>query len=215
MARKSVIRFWCCAVVLLVWGSRAHALGVLDQKLDLKTIEKMAATGQVIHLEYKGGVLQYRMVCTLIDAPLDKVWKALTDFENYHKFTPEMMPPKVTKISSTEFRADFTLQIEIYGPLKTTQKYSVQYNLEKPVLYMHDPKGPRPPRNKANFWKLAPAGNGKKTLVFYFDKAPDLKDLGSFVHGIVKDRPELALALQVSPVSIQVQELKKYVEKKK
>ena len=188
---------------------------VLDEKLDVKTLKTMAEKGQLIHLQYdEQGLLEYRMVCTLVNAPIEKVWHVLTDFENYKQFIPGMATPKVNKVSDNEYIVDFTLNIEIFGPIKSTQKYSIRYNPSQPYLYMSDPAKKRPPKNELDFWQLVKIDGGKRTLVFYLDKAPDLKELGNFVYGIVKEKPELALALQVSPVSIMVQEMKDYAERR-
>ena len=196
-------------------GGQAQAKRVLDEKLDLKTLTTLATNGQLIYFEQHGGNITDRLVVTLINAPLDKVWSVITDFSNYNKFIPTMLPPKVTKKSDKEYNVDFVLDISIYGPIKTTQKYSTAYELSKPYLYMYEVGKPKVTKDKANYWKLVPVAGGKKTLVFYLDKAPDLKSLGTLVYNIASTKPELALALQVSPVSIVVQQLKEYVERKK
>jgi hypothetical protein len=59
---------------------------------------------------------------------------------------------------------------------------------------------------------MASVDGGKRTLLFYLDPAPDLSKMGSLVSSVVKEKPELGLALQVSPVSIMVQGIKKYIE---
>ena len=215
MFKKTVSIIVPLLVFTVVLTISAPTKRVLDESLDMKTLQKMASTGQLIHLQYdKSGKLTHRMVATLINAPLDTVWKTVTDFKNYNKFIPGLQPPKVRQISKTEYVVDNTLNVEIYGPIKNTNKYSVGYELKKPILYMYDPSKKKPAQSEMNIWKLVKVDGGKKTLIFYLDEAPDLKDLGSFVYGIVKDKPELSLALQVSPVSIMVQQLKNYVEKK-
>lgn len=201
-------------IFTVVLTAAAPTSRVLDENLDMKTLQKMASSGQLIHLQYdKSGKLAYRMVATQVNAPIDKVWKVVTDFKNYNKFIPGLQPPKVRQLSKTEFVVDNTLNVEIYGPIKTVNKYSVGYELKKPMVYMYDPSKKKPDQSEMNLWKLVDV-DGKKTLIFYLDEAPDLKDLGTFVYGIVKDKPELSLALQVSPVSIMVQQLKTYAEKK-
>ena len=203
------------AIALAGFAGQAQAKRVLDEKLDLASLQKMAAMGQLIHLEYKGNTLVNRMVCVLVNAPPAKVWTVITDFANYHKFVPDMLPPKVTKLSATEYKVDFTLDIKILGPVKTTQKYGMLYSLENPYLYMYDPTKAKGSKANASYWKLVPVNGGKKTMLFYLDEAPDLGKMGSLVVNVVREKPELALALQVSPVSIMVQEIKKYVEGKK
>lgn len=214
MIRRAAVTL-LIAVALAGFAGQAQAKRVLDEKLDMATLQKMAASGQLIHLEYKGNTLVNRMVCVLVKAPPAKVWAVITDFGNYHKFVPEMLPPKVTKISATEYKVDFTLDIKILGPVKTTQKYSMLYSLENPYLYMYDPAAAKGPKASASYWKVVPVSGGKQTMLFYLDAAPDLGKMGSLVVNVVKEKPELALALQVSPVSIMVQEIKKYAEGKK
>jgi hypothetical protein len=209
------IAFALCLAIALAIGGAAQAKRVLDENLDLKTLQKMAEMGQVIHLEYKGNTLVNRMVCVVINAPLDKVWNAITDFKNYHKIITSMLPPVVTKKSDKEYKVDFTVDVKIAGPIKSTNKYSMLYVLEKPMLYMYDPAKPKGLKQNAGYWKLVSIEGGKKTLVFYLDAAPDLNMLGSLVVNFVKEKPELGLALQVSPVSIMMQGFKNYIENKK
>jgi hypothetical protein len=215
---KRICTLLCAGVVLLalVFAGPAEAKRVLDEKLDMDTLEKMAATGQIIHLEYRGNTLINRMVCTLVNAPPDKVWGVITGFSKYYKFIPFMLPPAVTKVAPNDFRVDFTLDITIIGPIKTTMKYSIEYVLEKPYLYMYDnPDKPKGPKAEANYWKVVPVEGGKKTLLFYLDKPPDLAKMGLLVANIIRSQPAISVGLQVSPVSIAVAEIKKYSERMK
>ena len=197
-------------------GPASGAKKVLDKKLDMETLREMAEMGQLIHLEYKGNTLVHRMVCTLIDAPPDKVWNVISDFSKYPKFIPFMKPPGITKVAPNDLRVDFTLDITIIGPIKTIQKYSTEYVLEKPYLYMYDePDKPKGPKSEANYWKVVPVEGGKKTLLFYLDRPPDLAKMGLLVANIIRAQPVISVGLQVSPISIAVGEIKKYCERKK
>lgn len=213
--RAYLLLFISVCLLTMLSSGPAAAKSVLDEKLDMGTLQKMASTGQLIHLEYKGNVLVNRMVCTLVNAPPDKVWAVITDFRNYHRFIPFMQPAKITKISANEYKVDFTLDITIIGPIKTTLKYANEYILEKPYLYQYDPTLPKTAKSEFNYWKIVPVDGGKKTLLFYLEKPPDLAKLGTLVANIVRTKPEIGLGLQVSPISIAVAEVKKYVERKK
>jgi hypothetical protein len=185
---------------------------VLDENLDLKTIKTLIEHGQLFNMIYNDkGELAYRMCAVLVYAPPDLVWKVITDFKNYDKFVPDMLPPVLRNEKKNEITVDFTLKISIVMGISTTQKYSTRYVLSKPMLYMYDTENKL---REPGFWKLVPVDDDTRTMLFYYDAAPDLSKMGKLVDGVTKAKPEFALALQVSPVSILVNEAKAYIEKK-
>ncbi len=189
-----------------------HAKNVLDEQLDQKTIKKMLEYGQLLDLIYdEKGELTHRMCAVLVNAKPDIVWNVITDFENYDKFVPGMEPPVLKNKKKDEITVDFTLKIKIVMGVNSTQEYSTRYVFRKPILYMYDPKdGSKEP----GFWKIVPVDNGTQTILYYYDPAPDLTKMGALVAGVVKAKPEFALALQVSPISILLNQTKAYAEQK-
>ena len=199
------------AFCLLISARCALAQDVLREELDTATIKKMAEYGQLINLIYNDeGELTHRMHAVVINAPLDTVWDVITDYQNYDRFVPEMMPPEIRSSDDESTVVDFTLKIRIIMGVSSTQKYATEYIKEKPVLHMRNPDDPA---DKGGYWKLEPVEDGEKTLTFYFDPAPDLSKMGRLVEGITKSKPEFRIALQVSPVTILLNETKAYVEK--
>lgn len=209
-------RLFCALALVLTFAAFAGAAEkgktILDQNLDQKTIMALIEHGQLFNLIYNDkGELTHRMCAVLANAPLDFVWNVITNFENYDKFVPGMLPPALRDEKKNEVTVDFILKINIIMGISSTQKYSTRYVLAKPILYMHDPENSS---SEPGFWKLVPVDGGKRTILYYYDPAPDLSKLGKLVDGVTKAKPELALALQVSPISILLNETKAYIEKK-
>jgi len=210
MKRFHVIAAAVLCLFVLVQTAVAEE-NILDQDLDIKTIKKMAEHGQLINLIYNDqGELTHRMHAVVINADLDTVWGVITDYKNYDKFVPEMIPPKIRESEDDRTIVDFTLKIRIIMGVSSTQEYSTMYVEEKPVLHMLNPDKPD---EEGGFWKLVPVENGEKTLAFYYDPVPDLSEMGRLVAGVAKSKPEFAIALQVSPVTILMNETKAYIEK--
>jgi hypothetical protein len=209
--RKLLVPAVVCAFLIVSLLARA-AVNPLEQNLDQDTLIKLAEKGQLFNMIYnEKGELTHRLCVIMVDASPDVVWGVITDFKNYDKFIPDMDPPVVRNKKEDEITVDFTLKIKIVGPIATTQKYSTRYVMKKPKLYMYDPEDSSV---EPGFWQLTPIDGGKRTLVYYYDKAPDLMEMGKLVSGLVTTRPEFALALQVSPVSILLNQTKEYAEKK-
>lgn len=187
----------------------AAAKNVLEEELDINTLKLMAKHGQLIHLSYDGEKLSRRMVAMLADAPLDAAWKAISDIRRYHEYVPEMLQPKIISEKDGEITVEHTVQVKVIMGIKATEKYSTRYVFKKPRMYMHDPESPA---REPGYWELVPVEDGKKTLILYFDEAPDLMKMGKMVQLVVSAKPELALALQVSPVSILVKSMKSRAE---
>lgn len=210
MRRFAPIVAFALCVFLLSFPGFARSKNVLDEKLDMKTLVTLTKHGLLISLEDVDGKLKYRMVSALVNAAPDKVWRVLTRFEDYGNFVPEMVQPVIEKRTKTETVVAFTLEIRILGPIKSTQNYKTRYVFKKPRLYMYSLDDPR---LEPGYWEVTPVDGGKKTLLFYIDTAPDLMKMGTLVSSVVKAKPELGLAIQVSPITILVQAIKTESEK--
>ena len=195
----------CAVAMFLIASSTFAAKKVLDENLDTNTLKLMAQHGQLIHLAYDGEDLTYRTVIMLVDAPLDVVWSVITDIENYGKFIPEMLAPKIVSKKNDEVIAEHTVQVKIILGVSASEKYTTRYVFKKPRVYMNDPKKPK---IEPGYWEVKPVDGGSKTLLLYTDHAPNLAEMGTMVKTVVRVKPELGLALQVSPVSILVKAMK-------
>lgn len=183
---------------------------VLEENLDVETLKLMAGHGQLIHLSYDGEELTYRTVMTLVNAPLNVVWKVISNAEKYVEFVPQMQSVEVLDKKGGEITVEHTVKIKIVGPIAATEKYSTRYVFDKPKVVMYDPEKPE---EEPGYWELVPVNDGKKTLLIYFDKAPNLEEMGTVVRTVLRTKPELGLALQVSPVSILTKAMKARAEK--
>lgn len=210
--RKNVAALMFVTLFTALFSLQTSAKNILDENLDKNTIIRLAEQGQLLNLVYdKHGELTNRMCAVIADAPLDIVWNVITDYADYYKFVPEMESSIIKSSKSNEATVDFTLKIKIIMGVSSTQKYSTRYVKEKPILHMYDPENPKA---EPGFWKLVPINGGKRTLILYYDKAPDLMKMGSLVSGVVSSRPELAIALQLSPISMLLDATREYSEKK-
>ena len=195
-----------CVIALVLPASPTFAAKkVLDENLDTNTLKLMAQHGQLIHLAYDGEDLTYRTVIMLVDAPLDVVWNVITDIENYGEFIPEMLAPKIISKKNDEVIAEHIVQVKIILGVSASEKYTTRYVFKKPRVYMSDPKKPKV---EPGYWEVKPVDGGSKTLLLYTDPAPNLAEMGTMVKTVVRVKPELGLALQVSPVSILVKAIK-------
>jgi ribosome-associated toxin RatA of RatAB toxin-antitoxin module len=198
--------------ILVCAGAAPRAKSILDEELDQKTIKMLVEQGQLLDLIYDDkGELVHRMCVVLVNAKPDVVWSAITDFQNYDKFVPGMEPPVIKDKKKNEVTVEFTLKINIIMGVSYTQTYSTRYVFKKPILYMYNPEEPK---KEPNIWKLVPVDNGARTILYYYDTPPDLTKMGSLVAGVSKAKPEIALALQVSPISILLNQTKSYIEQK-
>ncbi len=212
MRKRAVPILLLGTFVFLGISTSSYAKNVLDEQLDQKTMKIMLQYGQLLELVYnEKGELTHRMCAVLVNAKPDIVWSTITDFSNYDKFVPGMEPPVLKNKKKDEITVDFTLRIKIVMGVSSTQEYSTRYVFKKPILYMYDPKDVT---KEPGFWKMVPVDNGKQTILYYYDPAPDLTKMGALVSGVVKAKPEFALALQVSPISILLNQTKAFAEKK-
>jgi len=191
-------------------GARAEK-NILEENLDKATIRKLLDFGQILTLKYDAaGNISHRVCGVLVNAPSDLVWNVLNDFKNYDEFIIGMEEPSIGKSGKGATIVDFVLKIKVLAGIGTTQKYSQMFVPRKPKLFIYDPEKPD---REPGFWSVAPTDDGK-TILFYYDMAPDLNDMGKLISGVAKSKQEFAIALQVSPVSVLVNSVKAYAEKK-
>ncbi|MEW6201901.1 MAG: SRPBCC family protein [bacterium] len=206
---KMALPLMCILTSVLLASPCFPAEKVLDEKLDKNTLKLMAQHGQLIHLAYDGEELTYRTVVMFVNAPVDMVWDVITDIENYDKFVPEMLPPKIINRKKDEITAHHTVKVKVIAGISASENYDMRYVFKKPRVYMYDPKKPK---REPGYWEIVPVDGSSKTLLFYTDRAPNLNEMGTMVKTIVRMKPELGLALQVSPISILTKAMKSRAE---
>ena len=181
--------------------------GLLEQKLDESTLKVLLNRGELILLEEENGKLKYITLAIIIDAPLDKVWQVITDFENYPDFIPGHKNCKIIKRHSNEITVESAVKFKFIG-IGSTVRYTTKYRLQKPELIIFDTEKNR----ETGRYKLIPIDEGSRVVLFRTKEAADVDNFGRVAKFLIIQKPEIEFSMQLSPLRINIKAIKEQSE---
>lgn len=192
---------------LIILVSNNAFSNLLEQKLDGSTLEVLLKKGELILIEEEDGKLKYIYYAIIIDAPLDKVWQVITDFESYPNFVPGCKICKIIKKHGNDTTVASAVEFK-FMVISTTVVYNTKYILKKPELIIFDTE-----KNKeTGSFKLIPIDEGERVVLFRTKETRDLKKFGWVAKLLISQKPEMEVPLQVSPIRINIKAIKDQAE---
>lgn len=171
------------------------------QDLDVGLLQKILSCGPFYLIDKSVPAINKPVTQScLINAPVQQVWNATTDFAHHAEWIPALENVKIleqTPTSSIVYSEDVLLRL---GPVKMSTEVTLKYIFHPPGKIdiswiagkVKDAKGT---------WEFVPIEDGKKTLVFYtfsadwsksmlgadflFGRQPELKPMFSLLHETV------------------------------
>ena len=192
---------------LIILVSNNAFSNLLEQKLDGSTLEVLLKRGELILLEEEDGKLKYIYYAIIIDAPLDKVWQVITDFESYPNFVQGHKIGRITKKHGYETIVASAVEFKFMG-ISSTVTYTTKYILKKPELIIFDTEKNR----VTGSFKLIPIDEGERVVLFCTKEAKDVKNFGWVAKLLISQKPEMEFPLQVSPLLIYIKAIKDQAE---
>jgi ribosome-associated toxin RatA of RatAB toxin-antitoxin module len=177
--------------------------------LDSKTLEALARRGQLVVVNKNGDQFISVTVGVAVDAPIDTVWQAATDYENYPSFMPQTESAKVRRNKDKSVEVDFVLAIKI-SALKIKVKYTILHVQHKPnKIDFHAIKGDiKTVDGSWEFIELRP-----KTTLALYTVYSDLKTIGRTVRFVLKQEPLLEMGINTTSAVMLMESFKLRVEK--
>jgi ribosome-associated toxin RatA of RatAB toxin-antitoxin module len=201
------------AVVIAGAVSAQEAEGIKFQGLDPSQLALLAKQGSMLVIKYdKKGKLREVVAASLVNAPAEKVWAVLTDFDSYPKFIPQTTGMRVVKqISPTEVQTEQTVKVEIWV-LKVMIAYQHLQKLDpnKSIKFNYV-SGDLP--GTFGRYDLVELPNKTQTLLFY-TLYSNLTALPWPVGPIMKSQPDFMTSVNVSTTSMVVKAIKEEVEQR-
>ena len=194
-------------IILVLLTANNGFSNLLEQELDESTLKVLLNKGELIFLEEENGELKYITLAIIIDAPLDKVWQVITDFENYPDFIPGHKDCKIIKRHGNKITVESAVTFKFMG-IGSTVKYTTKYILKKPELIIFDTEKNR----ETGCYKLIPIDQGKRVVLFRTKEAVDVDNFGRVAKFLIIRKPEMEFSMQVSPLRININAIKKRAE---
>lgn len=205
----------CILIIFLTttWSYAKEFQTVIDKPgIDQGTVRNLMANGQLIIIEEKNGQLVMTTAGILINAPVDKVYATLIDFEKYPEFMPSTEGTKIIKEENGSKDVQYNIAFKF-----SLLKFKVQYTLRHTFV-----------KNKSINWTLVKTKDGKlkstygswqlfsapggQTAAFYSTQA-DLRSISSLLRAAFNAEPSMEIALAASSCVMVVKAVKSRIEK--
>lgn len=181
------------------------ALLPLALATDAAHLAAIAEDGLVVLVDKAAdGSLKSVKAAAVVDAPRDRVWALVTDFDAYEQWAPQMVDATVVSRTDTQVDVAFDLAFR-FSVVSKHVKYTMRHTLDAPStvrfdLVEGDMSGAR------GGWELHDLGG--RTLVVY-ENITDLSSMGWIVGALLEEQPAMELAIQSSTVATMVEAVEK------
>lgn len=200
----------------LVAAGPAASPGVTDasafEAVDAGVVHQLLLKGELLSVE-EGGAKPFVTAGILIRAPREKVFAALTDYDRFGEFFPNV--DRVRTLGS--FPGGVTVEIQLssdFAFLPISFHYVADY-FHHPSDHIGWKIDSGDVRESSGSWSLLEAEGGRATIALYriyFDVIPRSHMLAYLVEYITKKQPLFATAIQASQALVVVKAVKRRVE---
>lgn len=166
----------------------------------------------LIHDRKKTNDLLFISSGALINAPVQKVWNVITDYEHYPEFMPQTKRVAVEKENDNVWNVEYNLYFK-FTIIKITVHYVVETYLDPPydIWWTTKEGADNDIKLAMGRWELFPLSENK-TAAFYTIYS-DLKSMGRLIKFFLKHQPQIELAIPVSTGALVVNAIKERAEK--
>ncbi len=217
LALKNIIAAFALAAAVFS-AAGANAADPIWKQLDPAQLEKLLDGGRVAFVDRAqrpGKELAVSGV--IVNAPPEKVWNILADFESYPK-----MINQITRVKVIEKKSDFAV-VQFYmfliklGPVKIQTDYIQKWKYDKPrkiTIVSLDEKNVKKKKynetdDPANaiVWELVPTADGKRTMLFH-TTISDISESGVVGKYMVERQPTIQIGFDLANALIQTEAVK-------
>ncbi len=214
--RKTIAAFALAAAVFSAAG--ANAADPIWKQLDPAQLEKLLDGGRVgfVDRAQRPGK-ELAVSGVIVNAPPEKVWNILADYESYPK-----MINQITRVKVIEKKSDFAV-VQFYmfliklGPVKIQTDYIQKWKYDKPrkiTIVSLDEKNVKKKKynetdDPANaiIWELVPTADGKRTMLFH-TTISDIAESGMVGKYLVERQPTIQIGFDLANALIQTEAVK-------
>ncbi len=144
----------------------------------------------------------------LVNAPAEQVFKAITDYDNYHEFMPQVDSAGAVEISENIVRIDYIIGIQVLL-FKVDVPYSVYSYYRPPYRVDWVLAGGKFNENLGAYEVVPVPGQPNRSMLFYTSFA---ENRNAIVNKLSKDIPILDMLINLSAGTIVVKALRDHSE---
>jgi coenzyme Q-binding protein COQ10 len=201
---KKLLKVFAAAVLLVAaiaadWMP-AGALGGEPpswKNMDKQALASLLQHGELTSVDNVGpDKIEMCSVGILANAPPEKVWEVITDFDGYAKLMPDMSVAQVVGRGKDTATVHFTVTVLKVSLIAISTQYTLKYKFNAPrradISWVSGDV-----KNVNGYWELFPVDGGKKTVVIYAITS-DLASANKLVGAALKEQPATVMAVNLS-----------------
>ncbi|MFH1810238.1 MAG: SRPBCC family protein [Pseudomonadota bacterium] len=164
--------------------------------LPASAVQDLLRQGELVLVARQAdGTLREVTAGVLVDAPVDRVWQTITDFEHYPSFMPQNTEAKVLDGSPAgTVRVQQTVAMRVWRLPAIEVHYTLAHRLDPPTRVSFWQVDGELPGTRGR-WELVAAG--PRTLCFYTTYT-DLTQLGWGLGSMFRDEPEFMTGVTIT-----------------
>ncbi|MCL4557022.1 MAG: SRPBCC family protein [Deltaproteobacteria bacterium] len=173
-------------------------------------LQSLLQKGQLIFIDNaKPGEPQFVTVITLFDAPIDKVFSTITDYDHYVGNIPQTTEVRVTKKQGNTWFVNYKIEFK-FSIIAEHANYTLKQVLDPPKSVTWTRTAGNLDRVEGS-WRLISIDNGEKTIAFYREYT-DISSLGFLVRYMLEKQPVLNTAISTSSALVYAKAMEKWVD---
>ncbi len=153
--------------------------------------------------EAKGGKFGQATSITMVEAPPEKVWETVIDFEKYKDYMPKVTTSEVVKKDGNTIEVHFVLDVP--GP---DTDYVIRYTLDPAKKEMNGTWAKGDLKGSSWTWKVEPGPEGKTLL----SERVQVKNFSSILQNVEDDSQTITVGVNVSSALAATKAVKHRVE---
>jgi len=192
-----------CAIIAIAVAVCASAAPAAKKEapswkyMDKQALARLLEKGEIASVDVVGPEkLELCSIGILAKAPPEKVWRAITEFDDYEKMMPDMSAAKVLERSGNTALVEFTVTVLKVSMLTISTDYVLKYTFDAPrradISWVSGKV-----KNVSGYWELYPVNGGKNTVVIY-SITSDLASASPLVGAALQEQPATVMSINLS-----------------
>jgi ribosome-associated toxin RatA of RatAB toxin-antitoxin module len=175
-----------------------------------ETMSALLANGELAFVEdsKNPGDPKYVTVVALFNAPIEKVFETVTDYEHYVGRIPQLAETKVLSRNGNELSVLYKIEFK-FSIITQKADYVLKTVLDPPRSITGIRTSGSISKAEGS-WNFIPAAGGKKTIGIYRSTS-DIRSMGRVVRYMLDQQPPIAIAIATSSAIVYVKAMGKWI----
>ncbi len=178
--------------------------------LDTGSLIGLLSEGTLILVkERPGGGVESVLSGVQINAPADRVFDTIQDFESFPSFMPQTDMVRILSHDGNEYNLEFKVSLK-FGIISTKFSYVLKHIVDRSNMSIRFDYVKGEPKDVHGMWKVVRLSEDSSAVFYEFHS--NLRSLGFMMKKVLSAEPSLETAIQTSTAYMITKALKKKME---